>query len=160
MKRFILAALVLVSAVVAGCQPAAAQVPITTEHTGHFHDPRQSGQGVELHVLANGQVFGTLFLGSVPGWYWTPIWLSAQGRVDNTATPQTFPLYQSVGVIFGEARPLGLAVVGQVTLTALSESCGIDVCLTADITIDGREFVAFSPAPSPITHTLRLRRLL
>lgn len=160
MKRFILAALVLVSAVVAGCQSATAQVPITAEHTGHFHDPRQSGQGAELHVLDNGQVFGTFFLGSVPGWYWTPIWLSAQGRVDTAATSQTLQLYQSVGAVFGLDNRASLALVGSVTITALSESCGIDVCLIADITIDGRGFVAFSPAPEPITHTLRLRRLL
>lgn len=154
MKRIIVAVLILMAGVVAGCQSAHAQ--LTPEHTGHYYDPSASGQGVELHVTDSGQVIGTFFLGSVPGWYASPAWLSAQGDVDD----QTLPLYQSISAVFGASYPLILGVMGSVTLTAIADCSGGEHCLDAQITIDGRGFVLFSPAPEPVSHTLRLRRLL
>lgn len=154
MKRIMLIAMLLISAVFAGCQSAHAQ--LTPDHTGHYYDPSASGQGVELHVLDDGRVFGSFFLGSVDGWFASPVWFSAQGRAD----AETLPIYQSVSAVFGASNPLILGVIGSARLTAIADCSGGEHCLDAQITIDGRGFVLFSPAPAPITHTLRLRRLL
>ena len=151
MKRIILATLILIAGTV-----GIASAQLTPEHTGHYYDPSASGQGVELHVLDDGRVFGSFFLGSVPGWYVSPTWFSAQGF----ASDESLQLYQPVTAVFGQSNPLILGVMGSVTLTPIADCSGGEHCLDAQITIDGRGFVLFSPAPYPVTHTLRLRRLL
>ena len=153
MKRLILATLILIAGTV-----GIANAQLTPSLSGHYYSPFSSGQGVELHVLPSGKVFALLFLGRVGGWYPSaPVWLSAQGTVTDDGI---FPLYESRAV-FGIEQPLDLVAVGQVQIYVRKPDCQIgEECLVARISIDGRGYVSFSPAPEPVTEILYLTKLL
>lgn len=155
MKRLILATLILIAGTVG---IANAQQPLTSAMSGHYYDPDQTGQGVELHVTDTGHVLATFFLGRVPGWYSNPVWLSAQGTVSNA---DSLPLYESRTTVFGAENPLGLIQMGEARLYVIRPNCiGNDVCLVASVIIDGRGEVPFSPANDTASAVLYLRRLL
>lgn len=157
MKKFLFA---MLFALVGTMGIASAQVQLTPAHSGHYFDPFQSGQGVELHVLESGQVIGTFFLGRVPGWYGQPSWLSAQGSTANGGDGSyTFPLLSSITTVLGEENPLVVAAMGEVTIYPLRDVCDANTCLVAHITVDGRGIVPFSPVSDPVTAILYLQRL-
>ena len=148
MKRIILATLILIAGI--------AHAQLTPEHSGHYYDPVQSGQGVELHVTESGFVLGTFFLGRVPGWSDTPMWVSAQGVLNEG---NKYTLYSSDFAVFGEERPLVLTAIGEATIWDRTPFCGTD-CIVAKVIIDGRGRVMFSPQPEPVEAIFYLQKLL
>lgn len=151
MKRILLATLILIAGTI-----GIASAQLTPEHTGHYNDPAQTGQGLELRVFDNGQVFATAYFGSVPGWYPTQVWFTVQG----SAADGIYPLIESRAV-FGEEGDLDLVIVGEVKIDVRQATCNIgDECLVARVRIDGRGEPQFGPWPEAATATFYLRKML
>lgn len=154
-KYLLIAASVLILAWLA-IGIARADVPLTPAHSCAYSDPAQTGQGLVLDVLPSGYVIGSLFLGSVPHWYGHAVWLSVQGELAvGDGDSQTFPVYESRGAVVGEYNPLSLIPMGQIRLTATGPTT-----VVAELRIDGRGDVLFSPPPPTLVHTFNFRCLL
>lgn len=151
MKRIFFAALVLIAGTV-----GIASAQLTPAHSGHYYDPNQSGQGVELHVKENGYILATFFLGRVPGWSESPMWVSGQGIRDEN---NKITLYSSDFAVFGEERPLVVVPIGEATIWDRTPLCGTN-CIVVKITIDGRGRAHFSPSPEPVDGFFYMQRLM
>ena len=128
---------------------------------GMYYDPTQSGQGIDLYIISRPtrtQFAGGLKLGSVPGHYNNPIWLSVQGDVDPNALEWSLPLIEVRNAVLGQTNKAELVQVGTLHMTMKNEADSF----IARITITGDGQPVFSPGVQPpvVTAVLNCRKLI